>query len=57
MLTIVDRGADILSTAGALSGEEASSLRQEARHRAEAGEFFGHILFLGMFARKASSLP
>jgi ubiquinone/menaquinone biosynthesis C-methylase UbiE len=57
MLTIVDRGADILSTAGALSGEEASSLRQEARQRAEAGEFFGHILFLGMFARKASSVP
>jgi hypothetical protein len=45
MLTLIDRGADFLSRSGSLTEEAADALRKEARRRAEAGEFFGHISF------------
>jgi hypothetical protein len=52
MLTLIDRGADILSRSGVLGVETADALRQEARRRAQAGEFFGHISFVSLVARK-----
>ena len=52
MLTIVDRGADVLAGSGSISVEDASALKAEARRRAEAGEFFGHISFVSLIARK-----
>ena len=52
MLTLVDRGAEILSKSGSLSAEIADSLQKEARQRAQAGEFFGHISFVSVIARK-----
>ena len=52
MLTLVDRGADILSASGSLSADAADALRKEARRRAQAGEFFGHISFVSVIARK-----
>ncbi len=52
MLTLIDRGADILSGSGALTAEAADALRKEARRRAEAGEFFGHISFVSVIARR-----
>ena len=52
MLTLVDRGADILLGAGSLAADSADALRREARRRAQAGEFFGHISFVSAIARK-----
>jgi ubiquinone/menaquinone biosynthesis C-methylase UbiE len=52
MLTLIDRGADLMTLGGSLSGEAAAVLRTEARRRADAGEFFGHISFVSVIARK-----
>jgi ubiquinone/menaquinone biosynthesis C-methylase UbiE len=52
MLTLIDRGADLLSGAGSLTADAADALRKEARRRAHAGEFFGHISFVSAIARK-----
>jgi ubiquinone/menaquinone biosynthesis C-methylase UbiE len=52
MLTIVDRGADALSTAGIIGQELAAACKAEARRRAERGEFFGHIAYASLLARK-----
>jgi ubiquinone/menaquinone biosynthesis C-methylase UbiE len=52
MLTIVDRGADILSSQNLIGKETAAALKQEARRRLQAGRFFGHIAYAGLIARK-----
>ena len=55
MLTIVDRGADLLIGTGSLTKPSADALRSEARRRVRDGEFFGHMSFVSAFARKAAS--
>jgi ubiquinone/menaquinone biosynthesis C-methylase UbiE len=55
MLTIVSRGIDALVAAGRVGQEAAASLRSEAKRRAAAGEFFGHIAYVSMLARKATN--
>lgn len=52
MLTVVDRGADMLRAAGKLGEELAAALKAEARRRAAAGGFFGHIAYASVIARK-----
>jgi ubiquinone/menaquinone biosynthesis C-methylase UbiE len=52
MLAIADRGADALAAAGGVSSEVAEALKVEARRRSDAGEFFGHIAYLSIVARK-----
>jgi ubiquinone/menaquinone biosynthesis C-methylase UbiE len=52
MLTVIDRGADLLATQGRITTENAEALKAEARRRAEAGEFFGHITYASLIARK-----
>ena len=52
MLTVVDRGADILCSQGHLGQETAAALKEEARRRLRAGRFFGHIAYAGLIARK-----
>ena len=52
LLTIVDRGADALAGSGLIGAELAEALKTEARRRAEAGCFFGHIAFASLTARK-----
>ena len=42
-LTVVDRGADLLLTAGRIGREQAEACKMEARRRIAAGEFFGHM--------------
>ena len=54
MLTLIDRGAELLSRSGRLTTEAAEALKKEARRRAEAKEFFGHISFVSVIARKPS---
>ena len=56
MLTLIDRGADILVGSGSLTREAADALRTEARRRAQAGEFFGHISFVSVIARKPNQM-
>ena len=56
MLTIVDRGADALSAAGRITADAAASLKDEARRRSRAGEFFGHIAYASLIARAARQL-
>jgi SAM-dependent methyltransferase len=52
MLTVVDRGADILCAHGHIGQETAAALKEEARQRLRAGRFFGHIAYVGLIARK-----
>jgi ubiquinone/menaquinone biosynthesis C-methylase UbiE len=52
MLTVVDRGADILCSQGSIGTETAAALKAEARRRLQAGRFFGHIAYAGLIARK-----
>src|SRR5262245_745970 len=52
MLTIIDRGADQLTAAGSIGAELAAALKSEARRRVQAREFFGHISFISVIARK-----
>jgi SAM-dependent methyltransferase len=54
MLAIVDRGADALAAAGSVAAETADALKAEARRRSDAGEFFGHIAYVSLIARKPS---
>ena len=53
MLTVVDRGADILCAQGHIGRETAVALKEEARRRLRAGRFFGHIAYGGLIARKS----
>jgi hypothetical protein len=50
MLTIVDRGADVLAGAGRIGGELAVALKSEARRRVETGTFFGHLAYASVIA-------
>ena len=52
MLSIVDRGADLLRERGQLGGTAADALKDEARRRVAGGTFFGHIAYASMTARK-----
>ena len=52
MLTIVDRGADILSGLGRIGPETAAALKAEGRRRAAEGVFYGQIAYAHLIARK-----
>jgi ubiquinone/menaquinone biosynthesis C-methylase UbiE len=52
MLSIVDRGADILASLGQIAENTAAALKQEARTRLESGKFYGHIAYGSLVARK-----
>jgi ubiquinone/menaquinone biosynthesis C-methylase UbiE len=52
MLTIVDRGVDLLLAAGQIDGDAAGALKAVARRRIDSGAFFGHISYGSLTARK-----
>ena len=54
MLTVIDRGADMLRAAGKLGDELAEALKAEARRRVAVGGFFGHIAYASVIARRPS---
>jgi ubiquinone/menaquinone biosynthesis C-methylase UbiE len=54
MLTVIDRGADILRTSGRICDDMAAALKAEARRRVKEGTFFGHIAYVSLSARKPS---
>ena len=52
ILTLIDRGADTLVAGGHLGELAADALKAEARRRVAAGEFFGHIAYASLIARR-----
>lgn len=52
MLTVVDRGAEVLLADGVAGEELVAALKAEARRRVEAGSFFGHIAYGSVTALK-----
>lgn len=52
MLTIVDRGADVLAASGRIGVELAAALKAEARIRVAGGVFYGSIAYASMVAKK-----
>lgn len=55
LLTLVDRGADALASAGTIGRELAEALKAEARRRVAAGGFYGSITFASLIARKPAA--
>ena len=52
LLTIIDRGADVLVASGSIGEELAAALKAEARRRVDAGEFFGQVTYVSLIAQK-----
>jgi ubiquinone/menaquinone biosynthesis C-methylase UbiE len=52
LLTIVDRGADALASAGTIGADLAGALKSEGRERIAQGTFFGRIEFISVIARR-----
>jgi hypothetical protein len=48
----VDMGADALVASGRRDPSAAAELKAEARRRIASGEFFGHIAYASLVARK-----
>jgi SAM-dependent methyltransferase len=48
----VDLGADALVAVGRMGAEMAGALKAEARRRVASGEYFGHIAYMSLVARK-----
>lgn len=55
LLTVIDRGADMLAAAGQIGDQLAGALKAEARNRAKAGAFFGQIIYASLHARAATA--
>jgi SAM-dependent methyltransferase len=54
MLSVIDRGADILGASGQIGEDLVKTLKAEARRRVEAGTFFGHIAYASLTARRTA---
>jgi ubiquinone/menaquinone biosynthesis C-methylase UbiE len=52
MQTVIERGADMLVATGTIGTDLAAALKNEARQRADAGRFFGHIAYRSVIASK-----
>jgi SAM-dependent methyltransferase len=48
----VDLGADALAASGRIGADAAAALKTEARRRVSSGEYFGHIAYMSLVARK-----
>ena len=54
MLSWIDRGADILKQTGRIGEDKAQALKTEAKRRSDNGEWFGHIAFASVLARRGA---
>jgi ubiquinone/menaquinone biosynthesis C-methylase UbiE len=52
MISLVDRGADVLASGGIIGTDLAAALKAEARRRVEAGRFYGQISYTSLVAGK-----
>jgi SAM-dependent methyltransferase len=50
--SLLDRGADVLVTAGRIGSDTATALKAEVRRRIAAGRFFGHIAYASLVAKR-----
>jgi hypothetical protein len=48
----VDLGADALVTSGRIGVDMAAALKAEARRQVASGEYYGHIAYMSVVARK-----
>jgi ubiquinone/menaquinone biosynthesis C-methylase UbiE len=55
MLRIIERGADAMHAAGRIGADAAAALKAEAHRRSDAEEFFGHIAYASVLARRPGS--
>ena len=55
MLTVVDRGADILHGDGRIGKELGDALKAEARRRLASGRFFGHVAYASCQAMRPAA--
>jgi ubiquinone/menaquinone biosynthesis C-methylase UbiE len=53
IMSLIDRGADILGTAGQLDTASAQRIKLEASKRSEQGRFFGYIAYASLVARRS----
>jgi hypothetical protein len=53
MLSVVERGADMLCGSGLIGEQLATALKAEARRRTKARAFFGHIAYASLVAQKS----
>jgi SAM-dependent methyltransferase len=51
--SLIDLGADALVVVGRIGADAASALKAEARRRVASGEYFGHIAYMSLVARKS----
>lgn len=54
MLSVIERGADILGAAGTIGESLVTALKAEAQRRVDSGTFFGHIAYASLTGRKPS---
>jgi hypothetical protein len=52
LLTVVDRGADIIEAAGTIGSGLAAELKAEIRRRVQENRFYGEIMFGSLTAEK-----
>ena len=55
VMPLPDRYATCPHEGRILEAEQAAALKNEARRRVKEGEFFGHISFMSLIARKPIS--
>jgi SAM-dependent methyltransferase len=52
MMTVIDRGSDMLHATGVIGEALAAAMKAEALRRVETGGFFGHVAYGSLVARK-----
>lgn len=52
MLTLIDRGAEMMASSGILGEKQAKALQSEAKRRVDSGAFFGQITYISAIAQK-----
>jgi ubiquinone/menaquinone biosynthesis C-methylase UbiE len=55
MVTVVERGIDMLHSFGQIGADTSGALKAEVLRRATDGTFFGHIAYTSMIARKPAA--
>ena len=53
MLSWIERGAGVLTQTGRIGEAKAKALIDEARRRSDTGQWFAHIAFASVLARKS----
>lgn len=53
LLSVLDRGAEALTSGGPITTETAASLKDEARRRIATGTFFGFVAYLTVIGRRS----